>query len=218
MRLTDRRYAREKEQLELVLRMIGHEARTCTIRRCTGLSDDRIRKVYSVYFKADGRRRVRRQRGKSPTQTAIYVKSVLHQLEATTLAKLCMAAGAVASDGARLRDTVGRRSLAFGRRMCRAYEAYRVLYPRPRFSLERAFALIEGLSLADELALRACSSCDDDYVHDPLSLDALLCPCCRLKGLPPASGRRRPAASAAPTLAGTALERTQDVRPPRRSH
>ena len=51
MRLTDDRYAGERSQFELALRMIGHEARTRTIRECTGLSDDRIRKLYTTYFR-----------------------------------------------------------------------------------------------------------------------------------------------------------------------
>ena len=45
MRLTDNRYASERSQFELALRMIHHEARTRTIKECTGLSDDRIRKL-----------------------------------------------------------------------------------------------------------------------------------------------------------------------------
>ena len=31
--------------------MISHEARTGTIRLCTGFSEDRIRKIYGTYFK-----------------------------------------------------------------------------------------------------------------------------------------------------------------------
>ena len=54
MRLTDDRYAGEKSQFELAIRMIGHEARTRAIRECTGLSDDRIRKVYATYFRNSG--------------------------------------------------------------------------------------------------------------------------------------------------------------------
>ena len=54
MRFTDDRYAGELGQFELALRMIGHEARTRTIRECTGLSDDRIRKLYSRYFRNVG--------------------------------------------------------------------------------------------------------------------------------------------------------------------
>ena len=54
MRLTDDRYSGEKSQFELALRLIRHEARTGTIRSCTGLSDDRIRKLYSTYFRNSG--------------------------------------------------------------------------------------------------------------------------------------------------------------------
>ena len=39
----------ERERLEVAVRMIGHEARTCTIKTCTGLSDDRIRRLYSTH-------------------------------------------------------------------------------------------------------------------------------------------------------------------------
>ncbi|MGO9425633.1 MAG: hypothetical protein ACLP6Z_09600 [Steroidobacteraceae bacterium] len=45
MRVSDDRYTRDRERLDLALRLIHHEARTFTIRQWTGLSDDRIRKV-----------------------------------------------------------------------------------------------------------------------------------------------------------------------------
>ncbi|MDX2413136.1 MAG: hypothetical protein QNK16_11995, partial [Woeseiaceae bacterium] len=88
MRLTDDRYAAERSQFELALRMIGHEARTRTIRECTGLSDDRIRKVYSTYFLNAGASNVRRRRGKSPRQVSRFVKNPENQLQATTLVAL----------------------------------------------------------------------------------------------------------------------------------
>ena len=88
MRLTDNRYASEKAQFELALRMIQHEARTRTIRECTGLSDDRIRKVYATYFRDTGPQPVRRRRGKSPQQIGMFVKTPANQLEATTLVAL----------------------------------------------------------------------------------------------------------------------------------
>ncbi|HNP64340.1 MAG TPA: hypothetical protein PKH39_10445 [Woeseiaceae bacterium] len=66
MRFTDDRYAGERSQFELALRMIRHEARTRTIRECTGLSDDRIRKLYTTYFQNNGVAGIKRRRGKSP--------------------------------------------------------------------------------------------------------------------------------------------------------
>jgi hypothetical protein len=66
MRATDDRYRGEQAKFDLAMRMIGHEARTGTIRFLTGLNDDRIRKLYTSYFKY-GQEPVRRQRGRSPT-------------------------------------------------------------------------------------------------------------------------------------------------------
>ena len=43
MRISDDRYNRDRQNMEIELRLIGHEARTLTIREWTGLSDDRIR-------------------------------------------------------------------------------------------------------------------------------------------------------------------------------
>ncbi len=48
MRATDNRYAGERERFDLALRMIEHEARTGTIRLCTGFTEDRIRKAGST--------------------------------------------------------------------------------------------------------------------------------------------------------------------------
>ncbi len=47
MRVTDHRYAAELDKFNLAVRMIRHEARTGTIRACTGFSEDRIRKIYN---------------------------------------------------------------------------------------------------------------------------------------------------------------------------
>ena len=88
MKLTDNRYASERRQFELALRMIHHEARTRTIRDCTGLSDDRIRKLYATYFRDTGDVTIKRRRGKSPQQISLFVKHPINQLQATTLLSL----------------------------------------------------------------------------------------------------------------------------------
>ena len=49
MRVSDDRYTRDQLRLDLAWRLIHHEARTFTIRQWTGLSDDRIRKLYRDY-------------------------------------------------------------------------------------------------------------------------------------------------------------------------
>jgi hypothetical protein len=48
MRIHDDRYNRDRRRHEVALRFIQHEARTHTIRAWTGLTDDRIRKLYWI--------------------------------------------------------------------------------------------------------------------------------------------------------------------------
>ena len=54
MRVTDDRYSRDRQRFDLAVRMVGHEARTCTIRLWTGLTGDRIRKLIRSYLAAQG--------------------------------------------------------------------------------------------------------------------------------------------------------------------
>mgnify|MGYP000532382387 CR=1 FL=1 len=53
MRVSDDRYSRDRQRIDLALRFIHHEARTRTIRIWTGLTDDRIRKLYRSYVADD---------------------------------------------------------------------------------------------------------------------------------------------------------------------
>ncbi|MGW8367751.1 MAG: hypothetical protein ACWGPN_03610, partial [Gammaproteobacteria bacterium] len=65
MNTSEERYVGERQRVDLAVRMIAHEARTGTIRGCTGLSEDRIRKLYSHYFRGGGDATVRRRRSSS---------------------------------------------------------------------------------------------------------------------------------------------------------
>ena len=181
MRLTDDRYASERRQFELALRMIGHEARTRTIRECTGLSDDRIRKLYSTYFRNAGRSGVKRRRGKSPRQVQHYVRSPANQLQATTLVALYCAGLLLRVDDD---DTVHcrwpRPDVDFGHRLCRAYETYLVLHEDAQLSFEWAWNLIHCIAWNDELYLAVCDQCDARYVQDAYALDNRTCPACEI--------------------------------------
>lgn len=179
MRISDSRYARERSQFELAMRMIAYEARTCTIRSCTGLSDDRIRKIYSTYFK-DGRGVVvRRQRGKPPSRISVYVKNAWQQVESTTLALLfCDARLLEYRLDAPLRLRVSKRSIEFGQRFCLAYDVYCLLHPKRRICFERAWFLVEALRRGDELQLTACPECEAIFVYDTLALGERKCPAC----------------------------------------
>lgn len=182
MRLTDDRYAGERNQFELALRMIRHEARTRTIRECTGLSDDRIRKLYARYFRNAGASHVRRRRGKSPRQVTRFVKAPQNQLQATTLVALFCSGLLVRldADGAAI-ACWPRPDVEYGQRLCRAYETYLLLHDRPLLSLEWAWNLLHSITCNDELYLATCRSCGTRYVQDAYALDSGRCPCCEIE-------------------------------------
>ena len=172
MRLTDDRYSAERSQFELALRMIGHEARTRTIRECTGLSDDRIRKLYATYFRDSGNLSVKRRRGKSPRQITRYVKNAENQLQSTTLVALFCAGLLVRIDSKdRVQACWPRPDVEFGHRLCRAYETYQLLHENARLSFEWVWNLLQCISYNDELYLAICRRCDSRYVQDSYALD-----------------------------------------------
>ena len=189
MRLTDDRYAGEKAQFELALRMIRHEARTRTIRECTGLSDDRIRKLYSTYFSNAGDSTIRRRRGKSPRQITRFVSNPHNQLQSTTLVALFAAnlLLRVAGDG-RVTACWPRPNVEFGHRVCRAFETYQLLHADACLSLEWAWNLLHSIAYNDELYLAVCADCGSRYVQDAYALDHKTCPSCDIA----AHRRRRP--------------------------
>lgn len=179
MRLTDDRYAGERRQFELALRMIRHEARTRTIRECTGLSDDRIRKLYSSYFLH--RTDIKRRRGKSPRQVQRYVRSPSDQLQATTLVALFCAGFLIRIDADNsVHACWPRPDVEFGHRLCRAYESYLVLHDNAQLSFEWAWNLLHCISYNDELYLAVCNGCDARYVQDAYAIDSQSCPTCEM--------------------------------------
>ncbi len=181
MRLTDNRYANEKQQFELALRMINHEARTRTIRECTGLSDDRIRKVFNTYFKQSGHGNVKRRRGKSPQQISLFVKTPQHQLEATTLVALYCASLLLRVDSSnKVHSCWPRPDVEYGHRLCRAFETYQLLHPRSALSFEWAWNLLRSIGRNDELYLATCRGCRARYVQDAYALDRRTCPSCEI--------------------------------------
>ena len=184
MRLTDNRYAGERQQFELALRMIRHEARTRTIRDCTGLSDDRIRKVYTTYFRDTGTTAVKRRRGKSPQQIGLFVKSPQNQLEATTLVALFCASLLLRVDAtSNVVPCWPRPDVEYGHRVCRAFETYLLLHPDHAITFEWAWNLLRNISVNDELYLASCGHCAARYVQDAYALDRRICPSCELSNV-----------------------------------
>jgi hypothetical protein len=175
MRVSDNRYSRDRLRLDLALRFIGHEARTRTIRAWTGLTDDRIRKLYRSYFHQPGRLVVR-PRGKSPRQSAFFTRSPRLKQETALLASLCCLLGAVprrAAPRAALTPCV-----AQGELLCQAFEAYRTLVPSAGITFEHMIFLVSSLTRGDELELAGCAECGALLVVDKMALREALCTCC----------------------------------------
>lgn len=192
MRFTDDRYAGEREQFDLAIRLIGHEARTHIISRLTGFSQDRIRKLYATYFRHAGREGIRRQRGKSPSSVDFFVRNAKIQAEASTVAFLFGLFEVVHIDdhldAAPVRHPS---SLLFGQLICGAYEAYRSIHRRPQISFERAWNLYKAMTTRRQVLLADCHRCGLVYVQDALALDGAECPPCRLARRTHSSGQVR---------------------------
>jgi hypothetical protein len=180
MRATDNRYTGERERFDLAIRMIEHEARTGTIRLCTGFTEDRIRKIYASYF--PGQIAVRRRRGKTPSQIGPFVSSARRQGEASLLTGLFVHLGAMQVDGdSRALLATGEPGVTLGLRLCESFEEYLTLHPEPQLSFEWAWNLYRCLVTRRELRLAWCALCDGPYVQDAYALDYERCPFCEVK-------------------------------------
>ncbi|HEY6452470.1 MAG TPA: hypothetical protein VIX87_07705 [Steroidobacteraceae bacterium] len=177
MRIHDDRYNRDRRRFEVAMRFIQHEARTHTIRLWTGLTDDRIRKLYRSYLKEPAAGAPARHRGKSPQQPAFFTRSVRARHESALLASLCRLIGALPAltmtEAARAVPGLGR-----GELLCQAYESYRALVPEPLISFEHAVFLLIALARGDELMLGGCRECNAMLVTDRWSLRAPRCIVC----------------------------------------
>lgn len=181
MRITDDRYSAERARFDLAVRMIRHEARTGTIRQCTGFTEDRIRKIYASYF-ADEPHPLRRRRGKTPTQITPFISSAVRQGEASLFGGLLLRAGVACFEANhRLLRSPALTPLTVGTRFCTAYENYLTLHPAPHISFEWGWSLYQSLVHRRELRINWCTLCYGTYIEDAYSLNYQRCPFCAVK-------------------------------------
>ncbi len=186
MRATDHRYRTERARFELALRMIEHEARTGTIRYWTGLSDDRIRKLYTSYFKFGGAP-VRRRRGRSPSQVAPLVRTPQRALESGVFANLLLANGLLEPEQGHRPNWKG--NIDLGHRLCECYETHRALVPRASLSFEWGWNLLISMQRGEELSIARCTVCSVGYIFDLLALPKPVCPACAVFSPEETAGR-----------------------------
>jgi hypothetical protein len=174
MRISDDRYAGERARLELALRFLRHEARTQTIRAWTGLSDDRIRKLYRTYL-CQARQQLPRHRGKSPHQIAFFTRSLRVQDETAVLASMLWLLGVLPAGSDENGVLPG---LTRGEALCQAFEVYRELLPAAHISFEHTVFLVNALVRGDQLRLTACGDCGALMVTERFSLRGARCQYC----------------------------------------
>jgi len=178
MRVSDDRYTRDRQRLDLALRLIRHEARTFTIRQWTGLSDDRIRKLYRSYVMNLESRRVSRHRGKSPRQAAFFFRNAELNFQSTQLASLYVMYGLLCGTDAGLEPRYRVGSLESGALLCQAYEAYLELHSPASISFEHAWFLLFALARHDEVAIARCGVCGGVRLRDLLAKHKVACATC----------------------------------------
>jgi len=178
MRVSDDRYTRDRQRLDLALRLIRHEARTFTIRQWTGLSDDRIRKLYRSYVMNHDARHVLRHRGKSPRQAGYFFRSPELNFQSAQLASLYVMYGLLIPADAGLEPHYRIGSLESGSLLCRAYEAYLELHAPASISFEHAWFLLLALTRRDEVGISRCDVCGGVRLRDLLSRHKLACGTC----------------------------------------
>ena len=174
----------EQARIDLAVRMLGHEARTHIITFCTGLSQDRIRKIWCKRFRSAGaqHRGARRRRGKSPSSIEFFMRNPWIQAEASLLAHILAhwSLLRILPDLSTLPAPCEDR-LELGERFCAAFEEFQSISPDSRISFEHAWSLLATLTERDDLLLLLdCAECRSIYVHDALALDARRCPACRV--------------------------------------
>jgi hypothetical protein len=175
LNISNARYFHDRQRHDLALRMIRHEARTQTIRRCTGLSDDRIRRLYRTYIDAEGVLSIRRRRGKSPRQVAFFTRNAELQFESSFLANLYAAFGLLREH----RTTPPEHSsLEIGEIFCDAYETHQQLLRSASISFEHAWFLLQLLNRGEQLRIAHCRLCRSDFLHDMINLSHRDCPTC----------------------------------------
>lgn len=181
MHISNDLYFRDRQRHDLALRMIRHEARTCTIRSCTGLTDDRIRRLYKTYSRQQSCIAVRRRRGKSPRQVAFFTRNTHMQFEASLLNSVFAAFGLLQWVNCTVTDGTDGPSIEYGELFCDAYETHRQLLHTTRISFEHAWFLLQLLTRGGALKTARCRHCNGRYLCDGFSVIRRSCPSCELK-------------------------------------
>jgi len=172
MRITESRYSRDRLRHDLAFRLIGLEARTRTICNWTGLTQDRVRKLYRSYVRDE--HPVRRRRGKSPRQWTYFLNPGAVEADTRTLAAtLTLFAAIRLQPSGRMAPTLDE-----GHRLCDAYESYRHVVTAPHIEFEHAALLADTLARGDEIRTGQCRGCGALNIIELAAIQRPTCSAC----------------------------------------
>ena len=176
MRTSEDRYENEQQQIVVALRFLEHEARTQTVQTWTGLTQDRIRKLYNTYLISSGSPAVR-HRGKSPHQTAYFWRTARIRQETVWLASLFLVVGLIENE-AGPSERPERPDLRRAELLCQAFDSYRAMVSSARISFEHAIFLAKVLERGEQIRLGTCPECGSLVIIDPISIRQPRCDQC----------------------------------------
>jgi hypothetical protein len=202
MYIGNHRYFLDRQRHDLALRMIRHEARTCTIRSTTGLTDDRIRRLHKTYTSQSPALAFRRHRGKSPRRANFFTRNTQTQFESSMLACTFSSFGLLTGESAKSGP------LERGRLFCDAFETHQQLCGIGTISFEHAWFLLQLLQQNSLVRIARCRHCDGQYLRNPQQPGGRSCPICKLNA-PPKARRVRVASPATRRIAGVLKMPTQ---------
>jgi Flagellar transcriptional activator (FlhC) len=192
MRVIDDRYERDRLRFDLALRMMRLNAPGRMIREWTGLSQDRLRKLWRTYMLRRVMRLAYPLRFRLPELAGCFLKSSAANFEASTLGSLFCLLGLISMDDPSDASLVAAKTLERAATFCEAYETYLTIHPSARLSFEQAWLLMIALATRSGVKLNACSPCGRLYLTDSARLQPASCGCgVQRVGLP----RRRKIAS-----------------------
>jgi hypothetical protein len=177
MKTSEDRYRRELRRHDLALRMIRHEVRTLAIQAWTGLTANRVRRLYRHYYRDALRPNLARHRGPAPRQAIRFLRTQRTRAEAAAAIGICYAMGVLPpGQTANARKTLP--SLVRGERLCTAYERFQALVPETELRLEHVIIIALAVVQRAELILTHCVGCGALVLLDELGVMRRRCAHC----------------------------------------
>jgi hypothetical protein len=166
---------RESNRVEIAIRMLQLQARTQTIMAATRMSEDQVRRLYREYCRGQV---ANRQRGRSPTSTASYLRTLPLCYETSVLASVLLTYGLLKGKRPRAWLTD---SLRYAEQFCHAYAQYLELALHEPLGFERAWYFARNLAAMMDVSLKHCPQCGGHYVYNDTDVRRQACSICKVR-------------------------------------